>query len=197
MHGHSNIKDYVTENFQWPSGLQRSVSTNCSTAYTRMLGTHRKYNRQRNWNQSNTYDTRGFYSSVTIVIVIKSRMVCRVVKSINGHNFVADDSVLLVRDAASLGNQFPTSNDFIFNNLLVRTLDLWRWKQSVPSETLGTDYLLMRVTSHKKGFVSHTAAKTSRLPALQLTKPRDDLKDLNVDGNLILKYNFGKLFLKC
>jgi hypothetical protein len=46
----------------------------------------------------------------------------------------------------------------------------------------------MRDTSHKKGFVSHTAAKTSRLPALQLVKPPGDLKDLNVDGKIILQY---------
>jgi hypothetical protein len=65
-----------------------------------------------------------FFSPITIIIVIKSIRMCRVVKTTNGHNFVADDSVLLLRDAASLGNRFPTSNDFIFNNLWVRTLDL-------------------------------------------------------------------------
>jgi len=89
-----------------------------------------------------------------------------VVKIINGHNFVVDYSVLLVLDAASLSNKFPKSNNFIFNSLRVRTLDLWRWKQTVPSETLVTDYPMMRVTSNKNGFVSHTAAKTSRLPEL-------------------------------
>jgi hypothetical protein len=47
-----------------------------------------------------------------------------VVKTINGHAFVADDSVLLVRDVASLGNQFPKSNEINFNSLSVRTLDL-------------------------------------------------------------------------
>ena len=70
------------------------------------------------------YDPRDFHLSITIIIVIKSRRVCRVVKTINGHNFVTEDPVLLVRDAASLGNQFPKSKDFIFNNLWVRTLDL-------------------------------------------------------------------------
>jgi hypothetical protein len=69
------------------------------------------------------YDLRDFYSSVTPVIVIKSRRVCTVVKTINGLNFVTDDSVLLVRYSASLGNQFSTSNDFIFNSLWVRTLN--------------------------------------------------------------------------
>jgi len=30
-----------------------------------------------------------------------------------------------------------------------------------------------------------------------LIKPRDDLKDLKVDGKIVLKYNYENLFLKC
>jgi hypothetical protein len=37
--------------------------------------------------------------------------------TIKDYNFEADDSVLLECDATTLGNQFPTSNAFIFKGL--------------------------------------------------------------------------------